>query len=72
MSVGIFSTIAAIVPPSLFAAALARNHTPIISDANRTGETFVTYESPIGERQSSPSVWQRYAEQSQSPLTRSP
>src|SRR5450755_1587895 len=60
------------VPASLFAAAFERNHTPIMSDANRAGETFVTYESPIGERQSSPIVWKKYAEQSHIQLTRFP
>ena len=45
---------AASEPAILFAAAFARNQTPMSSDAKRTGATFVTYDSPTGERQSSP------------------
>src|SRR6476661_6710178 len=56
-----FSVCDARKPPSLFAAAFARNHTPIRSDAKRTGATFVTYESPTGDRHNSPHTWNRYA-----------
>ena len=52
---------AASEPAILFAAAFERNQTPMSSDANFTGATFVTYESPTGERQSSPKVWKAYA-----------
>ncbi len=42
------------------------------SDAKRIGATFVTYESPTGERQSSPHVWKVKAATSQSGLTSTP
>ena len=41
-------------------------------DAKRTGAIFVTYESPTGERQSSPQVWKVNAATSQSGLTSTP
>src|SRR6185437_6572116 len=63
---------AATEPAILFAAALARNQTPIKSEAKRTGATLVTYDRPTGERQSSPQVWKVYAATSQNGLTRAP
>src|ERR1051325_9929366 len=63
---------AATAPASLFAAAFARNQTPINSDANRTGATLVTYDNPTGERHSSPHVWKRYAATNQNGLTSTP
>src|SRR4051812_47964887 len=59
-------------PAILFAAAFARNQTPMSSEAKRTGATFVTYDSPTGERQSSPNVWNAYAATSQKGLTSTP
>ena len=43
-------------PASQFAAAFARNHVPINKEANRRGASFVTIESPIGDRDNSPKV----------------
>src|ERR1700685_2869272 len=41
-------------------------------EANRTGATLVTYDSPTGDRHSSPSVWNVYAANSQIGLTSTP
>ena len=50
------------VPANLFATALARNQTPINSEANRTGASFDTMLRPIGERLNSPMVCNIYNE----------
>ena len=39
---------------------VAKNHPPIINEVIRTGETFETKESPIGERNNSPMVTTPY------------
>ena len=43
--------------PRSSAMPVERNQRPIITAANLTGVSLVTSERPIGERQSSPSVW---------------
>src|SRR5581483_9407282 len=42
------------------------------SEANFAGATFVTYDRPTGERQSSPNVWKVYAHTSHIGLTFTP
>src|SRR5437016_4937386 len=46
----------ATAPAILFPVPFARNQPAINTDANRAGATFVTYDKPTGERQSSPVV----------------
>src|SRR4051812_18773806 len=54
------STLAATSPPPRLAMKLEMNQIPIRNETRRTGETLVTYDSPVGERQSSPTVCQKY------------
>src|SRR5690554_5484644 len=59
------SEILSIIPPIVFAAfcptAIAKYQTPNIKPIIRAGTNLLRYESPNGERQSSPIVWNRYA-----------
>ena len=52
----ILSVVEARIPASLFAAAFAKNHVPINNEENYRGASFVTKDSPTGEKQSSPQV----------------
>ena len=47
------------MPASQLATKLIRNHTPIISDASRSGASLVTIDRPTGEMHSSPVVWKK-------------
>ena len=48
-------------PAKTLEAALLMNYTPISSEARCAGESLLTIDSPIGERQSSPRVWMEYS-----------
>src|SRR5690606_30979893 len=52
--------------------AIARYHIPNMKAIIRAGTSLLTYESPSGERHSSPRVWNRYARISQIMLTLAP
>ena len=43
-------------PPSVLAKKLLSSQQPIINEANFTGDSLETMESPIGDKQSSPNV----------------
>ena len=51
-----FSVCAAIRPPLRLAMKLEMNQMPMRSETKRTGAALVTYDRPVGERQSSPMV----------------
>ena len=53
------------LPASLFANALARNHTAMSNDDNFNGDSLLNKDIPIGERQSSPQVCRMYSPVSQ-------
>ena len=44
------------LPPAYCATELDKSHTPMNSEAKRKGASFVTIDSPTGDRHSSPSV----------------
>ena len=46
-------------PATVLPMAAPRNQVPIMRLTNRGGESLVTFESPTGERHSSPKVWMR-------------
>src|SRR5688500_7282420 len=48
------------IPASLFAAALARNHTAISKEANLKVANLFTRERPIGDKHNSPHVCKAY------------
>lgn len=56
-------------PANILEAAADKNHTPIKRDMNLAGESLVTADSPIGDKQSSPKVIITYMATSQSGLT---
>ena len=49
------------LPASQPAAEFAKNHIPINKEINFTGESFVTMESPTGDKHNSPIVNKKYA-----------
>ena len=48
------------VPAKAYPAALAKNQTPINKEENRFGANFATSDNPIGDKLSSPIVWNKY------------
>jgi hypothetical protein len=46
-------------PPTIFATKEDNSHTPISTEANLGGDSFVTTDKPTGERHNSPSVCTR-------------
>src|SRR5690349_2705374 len=48
------------IPDRLLPTPIERNQPPIPKPTRREGASFVTIDSPMGERQSSPTDWMKY------------